>query len=303
METFDALRRRHMCRSFTNGTVPDRFIERLLYAANRAPAAGNVRTSEIIVIKNPFTIKEIKGVSPGFPGICPLLLAICTDKTQEADVASFDAGTIAENIALATTDLGLGVCFLKSYPERIVHKILKIPLERAKIEIILCLGYPAKDRARVIVRSNPIRMYNESCANTPSSGVFKPASDDLKADDTKVSDINNEEDAGHQRSVGSPVFDLALFILTSARSTIDESSRYGPKRLADSLIHLLEIPRTSFAEKGNAGEEEFLKSIHAELERRTDLCSSSMVYTKEFKDFLDDLIDRFVAHMEKQRSA
>jgi nitroreductase len=294
-----------MYRSFTHRKISNPLIERLLYAANRAPAAGNVRTSEIIIIKDEFTIQEIKKVSPGFDGICPLLIAICTDKTstQETELASFDAGAIAENIALAATDLGLGVCFLKSYPDKIVHTILKISSAKAKIEILVCVGYPAKDHARATVQSIPIRTYDESYFNVASSKeVSQLASDSPRADASNANDLKkDEEEDGGQGSAGSLVFDLALFILTSARSTIDESSRYGPKRLVDSLIRLLDIPRASFVQRVESGEEVFLDSIRAELEKRTDLRSSSMVYTKEFKDFLDDLIDRFVVHMEKQR--
>lgn len=304
MDTFDALRRRHMCRSFTPRKASKPLIERLLYAANRAPAAGNVRTSEIIIIKDEFTIQEIKKVSPGFGGICPLLLAICTDETstQEPEVASFDAGTIAENIALAATDLGLGVCFLKSYPDKIVQKILKIPPEKIKIEILVCVGYPAKDDAKAIAQSIPIQTYDESYVDAASPEVYQPGSDGLRADASNANDLKKDEDEyGGQAGAGSLVFDVALFILTSARSTIDESSRYGPKRLMDSLIRLLDIPRASFVQRVELGEEGFLDSIRAELEKRTDLRSSSMVYTQEFKDFLDYLIDKFVAHIEKQR--
>jgi len=294
-----------MCRSFTDRPVPDEFIERLLYAANRSPAAGNVRTSEIIIIKDEFTIEEIKKVSPGFGGICPLLLAISTDKTstEEYDVASFDAGTIAENIALAATDIGLGICLLKSYPDKIVQKILRIPPDKAKLEILVCVGYPARSRAETKTRSLPLRLYEESYANPKSSyAVFQHSSDRRKPDSTKATDLSTPDASAQEQVIDSPssLFDLALFILTSARSTIDESSRYGPKRLVDTLIGLLDIPRASFAQKVES-DDEFLDSIRAELRKRTDLRSSSTVYTQEFKDFLDDLIERFVTQIEKQR--
>ncbi len=70
----------------------------------------------------------------------------------------------------------------------------------------------------------------------------------------------------------------------------------------DTLIRVLDIPKASLVQKsGDQGDEQFLSSIGVELARRTDLRSSSMVYTKEFKDFLDNLIDRFVAEMERRR--
>jgi len=294
-----------MCRSFTQRTIPDEFIERLLYAANRSPAAGNVRTSEIIIVKDEFTIKEIKKVSPGFGGICPLLLAICTDKTstEEYELASFDAGTIAENIALAGTDIGLGVCFLKSYPDKIVQKILGIPPEKAKLEILVCVGHPATSLAETKTRSIALRLHEESYANSSSANPgLRHSPGRRKPETIKSTDLANPDVFAEEQVIDSPssIFDLALFILTSARSTVDESSRYGPKRLVDTLIRLLDIPRASFAQRVES-DDEFLDSIRAELRRRTNLRSSSMVYTQEFKDFLDDLIEKFVAQIEKQR--
>jgi nitroreductase len=201
VDTFDALRYRYMCRSFTQRTVPDESIERLLYAANRAPAAGNVRTSEIIIVKDEFTIKEVKKVSPGFGEICPVLLAICTDKasTEEYELASFDAGTIAENIALAATDIGLGVCFLKSYPDKTVQKILRIPPEKAKLEILVCVGYPARNRAETKARSIPLRLYQESYAHPSSSNaVLQYSSGRTKTETANATDLSNPDTSAEQ---------------------------------------------------------------------------------------------------------
>jgi len=296
-----------MCRSFATRPIPTELIERLLYAANRAPTAGNVRTSEIVLIKNQHTIKEIRKISPGFGGTCPILLAICTNKrsTQEDDVASFDAGTVAENIALAAIDLGLGVCFLKSFPDTIVEKILKLPTQKAKIEMLVCVGYPAEDYTKFRIRSTPIRLFEETYGNNPEPNKGSPqAPSDL---DEEAHSLNNPEahemPREERNDSHSPLFDLALFILTSARTTIDESPRYGPKRLVDTLIRLLDMPKGSLRQSSDERDGDFLNSIRAELATRTDLRSSSMVYSNEFKEFLDHLIERFVTEMEKQREA
>lgn len=294
-----------MCRSFAHKAPTDQLIKRLLYAANRAPAAGNVRTSQIILIRDRYTITEIKKVSPGFAEICSVLFAICTDQTttQEDDVASFDAGTIAENIALAAVDVGLGVCFLKSFPDRVVQQLLKIPPQRAKIEMLVCVGYPAQDQAKANTKSIPLKLFEESYGSLAEPKTLSaPTRHDIKNDAPPVSNPEAENTKEDENDGYSSLFDLALFILTSARTTIDESSRYGPKRLVDTLIRVLDIPKASLVQKsGDQGDEQFLSSIGVELARRTDLRSSSMVYTKEFKDFLDNLIDRFVAEMERRR--
>jgi len=48
------------------------------------------------------------------------------------------------------------------------------------------------------------------------------------------------------------------------------------------------------------GEDKFLASILAELEQRTDMQISSMVYTDQFRSFLDNLIGRFVDELERR---
>ncbi len=87
-------------------------------------------------------IEAIRKASPGFYGSCPVIMVICTDEAAaEGDpTAIFDAGASAENVALAATALGLGVGFVKSYPEVAVKKILRIPAN-IRTEIIVKLGY------------------------------------------------------------------------------------------------------------------------------------------------------------------
>jgi Family of unknown function (DUF6092)/Nitroreductase family len=200
---------------------------------------------------------------------------------RKATVASFDAGTIAENIALASVDLGLGVCFLKSFPDAAVRKILKIP-EQAKIEMLICVGYPAKKSGKT--KAIPVRLFEESYGNQPA-----PAS--KTGTETHVPNQLNEK---MEDSSSSTPFDLALFVLSSARTTIDESNRYGPKRLFDTLVRFLDM--NSYGENA-----EFFTAIREEILKRPELRSSSMVYTNEFKNFLDSLLDRFVSEMEEQR--
>ena len=310
-----------MCRSFTGESVTREDTGRLIYAANRAPAAGNVRTAQIVIVLDSYTLEEIRKVSPGFPGACPLLLAVLTDAglTQESDVASFDAGTIAENIALASVELGLGVCFLKSYPEKAVKNILKIPESaQVKIEVMICLGHPAQaaEKRKGPARAAPIRLFSEFYGTAPTEEVYNDTITHSSASsyarskglETRYSPGNGNADSSSVTASTSSLFDTVLFMLSSSRITIDESSRYGPKRLYDSLIKVLELHLDYPTEEmrpsdGTAIRDEisFLKEILIELRSRTDLRSSSMIYTQVYRDFLDDLLNRFVQEMERRR--
>ena len=57
-------------------------------------------------------------------------------------VSHMDAGTAAENIALAAVDLGLGVCFAQSATDAAVRAVLHIP-EHVRPDIVVAVGHPA----------------------------------------------------------------------------------------------------------------------------------------------------------------
>jgi len=59
-------------------------------------------------------------------------------------VSLYDAGAAAENIVLAAYALGLGACFIKSYSDTALRRILKLP-EACRTELIVSVGYPAED--------------------------------------------------------------------------------------------------------------------------------------------------------------
>jgi len=264
-----------MCRDFKSGPVPEDVIERLVYAAERAPLGGNVSTRRLIVVRDKSTIHAMKLVSPGFGNEPPLVIVICTDESvsQSGSIASFDAGAAAENVALAAISLGLGAGFVKSYPEAAMRRLLRLP-DRVATEIVVMLGYPA-ERQPPPPKAPPSPVYWEWYGNLVDS--------ELRATAAIKSDY---------------MLELALFILTSARTVVDEPSRYGPKRLMDSLQRVLEIPQHVDRVK----EDPFLSSILSELKQREDMQISSVVYTDKFRNFLDSLIERFMEELERRKA-
>jgi hypothetical protein len=92
------------------------------------------------------------------------------------------------------------------------------------------------------------------------------------------------------------LFDLALFILTSARTTIDEPKRYGPRRLLDSFEKLVNLP----LETKTIHDYPLFSRLREKLNRHPHLRSSSTVFSQEFKDFLDGMIADFIDEMTCQ---
>jgi nitroreductase len=131
---FNLLKTRRACRLFDPRPVPREVLDRIVYAAHRAPTGGNIPYRFVILVDDPTQLKLLKMVSPGLLGDPTALLVICTNlKIAETggsicDVAShIDAGAAAENAVTAAYAMRLGASFIKSYSEVAVRRILEIP--------------------------------------------------------------------------------------------------------------------------------------------------------------------------------
>jgi len=58
-----------------------------------------------------------------------------------------DAGAAAENIVLTAYAMDLGACFVKSYSESGVARLLELPPDM-RTELMVSVGYPAKGEQR-----------------------------------------------------------------------------------------------------------------------------------------------------------
>jgi nitroreductase len=153
-DLFTTLRKRRACRNFDSSkTVPNELLERLIYAAHRAPTGGNIPYRFIIVVKDPIQLKMVKLVSQGLYGNPPILFVICTrtrignevlTKIDIDECTRYDAGAAAENIVLAAYSLGLAASFVKSYSEVGVARVLELPAD-TRTELIVTIGYPSKE--------------------------------------------------------------------------------------------------------------------------------------------------------------
>ena len=137
----EAIRKRRTCRSFSPDPLPKETVGKLLVAARKAPTGGNANTRRFMVVDDAAKLRVIQKISPGFLGLCPVAVAICTDTTvdQSEFISIFDAGAAAENIALTATEMGLGVGFVKSFPEKPVKNLLGIP-PQIRLDILVTLG-------------------------------------------------------------------------------------------------------------------------------------------------------------------
>jgi nitroreductase len=152
-----------MHRAFTAEPVDAALLERLVYAAGRAPLArSDIR--HLIVVTDERLVRTVHQACPGFIADAPALIAICTDldRTEEqlgrrgVDlVARLDAGAAAGYLTLAAPALGLGACIVTSWPDVAVQAIFGLP-ERIRPEVLVAVGHPVANPPKAMRRFPPI---------------------------------------------------------------------------------------------------------------------------------------------------
>jgi nitroreductase len=162
MEFFEVVARRRMHRLFAPEPVARADLDRLVLAGGRAPQAGNAPVRRFVVVDDPALVRTIRQVMPSFISNAPAAIVLCTDLElverlmgeRGRDIVSrIDAGTAAENVALAATALGLGACFSQSSTEPALRAVLELP-DHVRPDIVVAVGHIA-ERPSLAVRMRP----------------------------------------------------------------------------------------------------------------------------------------------------
>ena len=164
MDVVEAMRKRRMHRSFTQDPVDDEVLDRLAWAATKAPMGGAELVRIVIVVTDPALVRVVRQVTPSFLANSPAIIVICTDVEraeatmgiQGRDFLSLlDAGAAAENVALAAVDLQVGVCFVRGANDVALRVVLDLPQE-VRPDILIAVGHPANKPSATPRMMNPI---------------------------------------------------------------------------------------------------------------------------------------------------
>ena len=157
MDFFKAVELRHSYRgAYTNDTVPESDIIKILDAGIRAPSGCNAQTTSFIVVTNPELRAKIAEAFPNdMTKTAPVLVMAITEKVTfdfGFDCEFEDYGAAVENILLAATALGYASCWLDGQirldkvGDKLVCEVLAEMLEVPKnktVRTILPIGVPA----------------------------------------------------------------------------------------------------------------------------------------------------------------
>ena len=145
MEVLEAIRARHSVRSYEDRDIPDEVIMELLESARLAPSAMNYQPWRFILVRSQEKRDVIArgGMFARFASGAPLAIVACGDSGSRFYV--HDTCIALEHIVLAATSLGLGTCWIGSFDEGELRKVLDIP-GRFRVVAVLTVGYPAEGR-------------------------------------------------------------------------------------------------------------------------------------------------------------
>ncbi|HKZ45225.1 MAG TPA: nitroreductase family protein [archaeon] len=154
MYVFDAIMSRRSIYKFEKTPVDDRLIGVILYMGTQAPSAGNIQEWKFVVVREEKRKKELAkaALTQNFIADAPVVIVVCADlarvslkygKRGEVLYAAQDTALAIGNMMLAAQGLGLGSCFVGSFEEDTVSRIVELPDNIRPMAIIL-VGYPAE---------------------------------------------------------------------------------------------------------------------------------------------------------------
>lgn len=154
MDIFEAIFQRRSIRRFIEKPVEEEKIARILDAARWAPSVGNLQEWQFIVVRNPGKKLQLSEACMGQYWIAQAsaIIVVLTKndkvvrtygKKGEETYVKHDSGAAIQNMLLAAHSLGLGACWVGSFEESAVERILKIPTE-IDVHAIIPIGYPSE---------------------------------------------------------------------------------------------------------------------------------------------------------------
>jgi nitroreductase len=141
MDVFEAIQKRKSSRGYQKSSVPKETLEKLLEAARLSPSAKNIQPWHFIVVTDTEKRKALsKGLYAKFLENTPAVIVLCGDQSASPDWYVVDVALAGENMVIAATAEGLGTCWVGSFEEADVKRLLGVP-EKLRVVALLAVGY------------------------------------------------------------------------------------------------------------------------------------------------------------------
>lgn len=157
MKTMETIMKRKSIRKYTNQEITKKDLLSILKAGQAGPSAQNKRDWQFLVIQDKETLKKMAGFLGVFIS-SPLLdakMAILVLGDANLSVGNFwqvDCTIAAQNMVLAAHELGIGTCFIGTFPneKKMNHQRKLFDLPKYIIpHTIITFGYPLEKDKQV----------------------------------------------------------------------------------------------------------------------------------------------------------
>jgi nitroreductase len=151
MDVYEAMKTRRSIRAFAPRAVEDEKLERILEAVRLAPSARNVQEWRFVIVRDRAVRERLafEAAAQPFMAQASVLIACCAETDgrimrcgQPAYV--IDVAIAVDHLTLAAVREGLGTCWIGSFDEGMVKRILGIP-SAIRVVQLMPLGYPLGD--------------------------------------------------------------------------------------------------------------------------------------------------------------
>lgn len=156
MDFYEVIRTRRSIRSYKPDTIPEDVLTRVLDAARIAPSGSNRQPWKFIVVKNEELKRQIAKACHNqmFIAEAPVVIVACGynihyDRGEYMGDFSMlvDVSIAFTHLILAARAEGLGTCWIGSFNNKEIKRILNIP-EDVNVVAITPLGYPKDEEFR-----------------------------------------------------------------------------------------------------------------------------------------------------------
>lgn len=148
MDFLELAKMRCTTRGFTQETIKNKDLERILSAGRVAPTACNRQPQRILVVRKPENIVKVQKAYKTFGSACVLI--VCRDTRNELIrpydgkcSGDLDIGIVCDHMMLAARERNIGSVMVGLFDPRIIRTEFHIP-EYIEPVALLLLGYPEK---------------------------------------------------------------------------------------------------------------------------------------------------------------
>ena len=147
MKFLELAQKRYSVRSYQNKPVEEAKLKEILEAARLAPTGANRQSFQLIVVHTKGKEEQLKPIYGADWFVqAPIVICACATVTEGQPYtesgASRNVAIVVDHLIMASTDLGLGTCWIGAFKPDAARKILGIP-ENVHPVVFVTVGYAA----------------------------------------------------------------------------------------------------------------------------------------------------------------